>query len=105
MTLRQAVVEAWQALSPSDQQLLIAVVRGDAYDQITAAIPELRNKVAVSRAVSRCGRHFLQHVGRALGQEDLSLPPGRRPMDLLEPLFAVLLEAVPELASAIRGDT
>lgn len=103
LALRQAVVSAWEELPQTDQSLLLAVVRGDPYADILESLPHLKNKVAVSRAVSRCGRHFLAHVGTVMGQDNLTLPAGRRPMDLLEPLFAVLIEAVPALAAAVKG--
>lgn len=92
MGVREAVREAWEALDDPDRWLVIALARGDAYDDLIAAHPQLNNKVAVSRAVSRVGSHFLTRVIDAIGGE---ATPDATPRSLLEPIMAMLAELYP----------
>ena len=92
MGVREAVKDAWEALEDPDRWLVIALARGDAYDDLIAAHPQLNNKVAVSRAVSRVGTHFLTRVIDAIGGE---ATPDATPRTLLEPIMAMLAELYP----------
>ena len=92
LSVREAVKDAWEALEDLDRWLVIALARGDAYDELIAAHPTLNNKVAVSRAVSRVGSHFLARVIEAVGGE---AAPDATPRTLVEPIMAMLAELYP----------
>ena len=92
MGVREAVKTAWEDLEDGDRWLMIALARGDAYEDLIAAHPQLNNKVAVSRAVSRVGKHFLERVIAAVGGE---AAPDATPRTLLEPIMAMLAELYP----------
>ena len=92
MGIRQAVSDAWEALEAEDRSLVIALSRGASYEELTAADPRLGHKVAVSRAVSRVGRLFLQKVVDQMGGE---AAPNATPRSLMEPVIAVLAELYP----------
>lgn len=93
LALREAVRGAWQELAPEDQALLTALVRGDSYDELVARDGRFAHKVAVSRAVKRCGDLFLERI-----LEELGVEAGHRrspPLALVEAVMEVLEEALP----------
>jgi len=92
MGVREAVKGAWEVLDDSDKALVIALARGDSYEELIAGHPNLNNKVAVSRAVSRVGSLFLNQVISAVGGE---ASPDATPRTLLEPIMAMLAEIFP----------
>jgi len=93
MDIRAAVAQAWQELEPLDQHLVIALARGDAYEDLIARDPRLQHKVAVSRAVSRVGKLFMQRVVEHL---DLPASPDMTPRALMEPIIGVLIDLHPQ---------
>jgi hypothetical protein len=93
MDIRSAVAKAWESLEDLDQHLIIALARGDAYEDLIARDPRLKHKVAVSRAVSRVGSCFLQQVVEQMG---LAAAPNMTPRALMEPIIAVLHSLYPE---------
>ena len=102
--IRRAVVRAWHELEPSDQMLLAAIAQGESYDSLVARCPQFRHKVAVTRAVSRCGRHFMGRLAGEAGLDDGALPAGLRPQALLELILEVLAEVAPQqLAASVGG--
>ncbi len=101
LALRSAVAAAWAELDAADQALLAAIARGDDYDSLVAREPRFSGKVAVSRAVKRCGDLF---VARIL--DELGIPPGARrapPRSLVEAVMAVLEEVLPQGPLAAAG--
>lgn len=93
LALRGAVRRAWEELAPDDQALLTAVVRGQSYDELVARDGRFAHRVAVSRAVKRCGDHFVEVVLDELGVE-----AGHRrspPLALVEAVMEVLEAALP----------
>lgn len=96
LAVRGAVVAAWRALDADDRDLLVALARGDSYDTLVSAHPRFKHKVAVTRAVTRVGKLFVDRIVEDVTEE---LPGGRdlRPMDLLELVLEVLIEVLPEL--------
>jgi HAMP domain-containing protein len=94
MAVRAAVLSAWEALGDEDRALLAALARGDSYDALIARVPGLRDRSAVSRAVSRCGEGFVARVVQQLGDGDAS--PSTTPKELVERVVAVLFEILPD---------
>jgi hypothetical protein len=97
MTVRQAVVAAWSGLSADERELVGALARGESYDSLIARVPAFKNRVAVSRAVKRCGAHFVAQVLRSQGV-DPEQAASAAPKDLMEHIVAVLLPMLPELS-------
>jgi hypothetical protein len=93
MDLRAAVAAAWDGLETPDRTLIIALARGDSYEDLIASDARFTHKVAVSRAVSRVGKHFLQRVIEQIGGE---ATPSATPRTLMEPIIAVLIELHPD---------
>ncbi len=93
MDIRGAVSQAWDALDDLDHRLIIALARGDSYQDLIAADPRLSHKVAVSRAVNRVGQLFLQQVIDRIGGES---SPSATPRSLMEPIIAVLVDLYPD---------
>jgi len=96
VTIRRAVIEAWEELGDDERALVAALARGDSYDDLIARCPSLNNRVAVSRATKRVGQVFVARVVEAIGgTADASAPP----RELLEQVAGVLLPLLPELES------
>ena len=96
-------MQGWQALDANDQMLLAAIARGESSDALVERCPHFRHKVAVSRAVARCGKSFMAHIAGEAGLEDDSLPKGLRPQALIELVLEVLAEVVPEALATPDG--
>lgn len=94
LSVRDAVLRAWRELTDEERGLMTALARGDSYDEVMAREPRLRNRVAVTRAVERCNRTFLARLFEATGAQATG---GAAPKEILELLFEVLVEALPEL--------
>ena len=94
MAVRAAVMEAWSELTGDERALLAALARGDSYDTLIARVPGLRDRSAVSRAVSRCGKGFVARVVAQFGEGPAT--PGSTPKELVERVVAVLFELLPE---------
>ncbi len=69
MTVRQAVLGAWEALGEHERALVLALARGDSYDDLIAAVPAFRDRSAVSRAVRACGERFVGRIVEDLGED------------------------------------
>ncbi len=97
LTLRRAVLGAWQELSEPEQALVTALARGDSYDDLIARVPAFRDRSAVSRAVRACGERFVARIVRDLGED----PTGgaATPKQVLELVAAVVLPLVGQEAS------
>lgn len=97
MTLRRSVLSAWKDLSEGEQALVVALARGDSYDDLIAAVPTFRDRSAVSRAVRSCGERFVGRIVRDLGED----PTGgaATPKQVLELVAAVVLPLLAEEAS------
>ncbi len=97
MTLRRSVLSAWKTLSEGEQALVVALARGDSYDDLIAAVPTFRDRSAVSRAVRACGELFVGQIVRDLGED----PTGGEatPKQVLELVAAVVLPLLAEEAS------
>lgn len=97
LTLRRSVLSAWNELSEAEQALVIALARGDSYDDLIAAVPAFRDRSAVSRAVRSCGDQFVGRIVRDLGED----PTGgaATPKRVLELVAAVVLPLLAEEAS------
>jgi hypothetical protein len=93
MDIRGAVSAAWDDLEDLDRVLIIALARGDSYEDLICADPRLAHKVAVSRAVNRVGQHFLQRVIEQMGG---TASPSVTPRTLMEPIISVLIELYPK---------
>jgi hypothetical protein len=93
MDIRGAVSAAWDDLEGLDRVLIIALARGDSYEDLICADPRLAHKVAVSRAVNRVGQHFLQRVIEQMGG---TASPSVTPRTLMEPIISVLIELYPK---------
>jgi hypothetical protein len=102
--IRRAVLAAWTDLEEDDQLLLAAIARGEAYDSLVERCPRFRHKVAVTRAVTRCGKHFMARIAGEAGLEDDALPSGLRPKDLIELVLEVLVEVIPDAVDAPDGE-
>jgi hypothetical protein len=100
--VRRAVKAAWDELEPEDRDLMIALARGDSYDELCARQPRLKHRVAVTRAVTRCGQRFLAAVAGEAGV-DPEAGVGVMPKQFVEQVLEVLAELVPEVAAAHRG--
>jgi hypothetical protein len=92
MGLREAVASAWSELEDNDRGLIIGLAKGASYNELTAINPALKNKVAVSRAVSRVGQIFMDSVVAAVGSD---AAPNVTPRSLMEPIMAMLHELFP----------
>ncbi|MCB9778664.1 MAG: hypothetical protein H6742_08895 [Alphaproteobacteria bacterium] len=97
MAVRQAVLDAWNDLDADSQDLLVAVAHGTPYDELIAAHPRFRHKVAVTRAVKKIGQGFVDRVVGRVAGEDAGREAAGRPMDLIETVLEVLIELLPEL--------
>lgn len=102
--LRRAVQDAWDDLESADQQLLIAVARGEAYADLVRRHPRFKHKVAVTRAVTRCGEHFMARLSEEAGTSTTGVPKGVRPRDLIELVLSVLAEMDPNLMGPAGGE-
>lgn len=91
------MLEAWRELSPEDRDLLVSLARGDSYDELIARNPAFKHKVAVTRAVARVGKGFVERVVQAAAHESLAPQAEPRPKDLVELVLEVLLQVLPEL--------
>lgn len=88
LAVRQAVLAAWSDLDEDGRALLHALARGDSYDEVIAAHPRLRNRVAVSRAIARVTGGFVKRI-----QQDLGITEAAgRPREVAECIAAVLAE-------------
>lgn len=94
LTVREAVRRTWTELAARDRDLMIALARGDSYDELIARDPSFKHRPGVSAAVDRCNKVFLARLYEALGVEG---KPGVPPRELLELLVEVLAEMLPEL--------
>ena len=92
LAVRAAVAAAWSELADEDRSLLVAVARGESYDALVARDPRFKHKVAVTRAVKRCGTGFVAHVLADLGMEGAASAPPQR---LVEAIMGVLEEILP----------
>lgn len=92
LAVREAVAAAWAELADEDRSLLVAVAHGESYDALVARDPRFKHKVAVTRAVKRCGTGFVQRVLGDLGLEGASTAP---PQQLVEAIMGVLEEILP----------
>jgi hypothetical protein len=90
--LREAVLRAWSELEPADQSLLTALARGASYDELIASTPAFKHRVAVTRAVERCNRHFLERI---LGEGKSKA--AEAPQRLTEAILELLVELLPSL--------
>lgn len=97
LTLRRSVLSAWAELSDAEQALVIALARGDAYDDLIAAVPAFRDRSAVSRAVRSCGERFVGRIVRDLGEDPTR--GAATPKQVLELVAAVVLPMLAEEAS------
>ena len=96
LAVRSAVTAGWEALDPEDRELLIALARGDSYDELIARHERFKHRVAVTRAVKRITDRFVSRVVDAMGGNASPTTP----LNMLETILAVLAEVVPELESA-----
>jgi hypothetical protein len=101
--IRRAVLRAWEELEDDDRELLGAIARGEAYDSLVARCPRFKHKVAVTRAVTRCGKHFMARLAGEAGLEDSAMPKGMRPKDLIELVLEVLVEVKPNAVDSPAG--
>jgi hypothetical protein len=92
LAVREAVAGAWSELAEQDRSLLVAVARGESYDDLVARDPRFKHKVAVTRAVKRCGTGFVRRVLGDLGMEGAASAP---PQQLVEAIMGVLEEILP----------
>jgi hypothetical protein len=93
--IREAVVEAWNALGKDERELIAALANGEDYDSLIARVPRFRDRSSVSRAVKRCGGEFVKAIHKALGvpyQEAESTPK-----EVIERVTEVLLPLLPTL--------
>lgn len=103
--IRRAVLAAWNELATDDQEVLGAIARGESYDSLVARCPQFKHKVAVTRAVARCGKHFMARIAGEAGLDDPALPKGIRPKDLIELVLEVLVEVLPHAVDPTEGGT
>lgn len=101
--IRRAVLTAWQELEDDDRELLGAIARGEGYDSLVARCPRFKHKVAVTRAVTRCGKHFMARLAGEAGLDDAAMPKGMRPKDLIELVLEVLVEVIPDAVDGPKG--
>lgn len=99
LSVRRAVQAGWNELQDDDRALLLALARGDAYDDLIAAHPHFKHRVAVSRAVARVGKHFVAHVEAELGEE---AGKGPSPKLLIDLVLQVLGEVQPQVDREAR---
>jgi len=97
MAVRGAILRAWQGLSDLDHALVIGLARGDDADTILTANPQLKHRVAVSRAINRVGRCFVAEVVAELGGQP---SPSLTPRALMDRILAVLINLLPELEAS-----
>ena len=97
MAVRSAILRAWSGLDELDRALVIGLARGDSADRILASSPRLKHRVAVTRAITRVGRHFVAEVVTELGG---SPDPALTPRALMDRILAVLIGLIPELETA-----
>lgn len=100
MAVRAAVLRAWSGLERSERSLLLALARGTTYDALIAAHPEFQHRVALTRAVTRLGQHFVTEIEDAMGRKPSVSEP---PRALVERVMEVLLEVAPELEDTQDG--
>lgn len=93
LAVREAVREVWLALGEEDRALLAAIAAGDSYDEIIAVDARFRNRIAVTRAVERLNRGFLEALSRAFGSPAIPLSPPKETLDLI-------LDVLSELSAA-----
>jgi len=94
VAVRGAIQRGWANLDDLDRQLVVSLARGDSADEILARDPRLRHRVAVSRAISRVGTHFVAAVIEEVGGE---AEPSGTPRAMMEHVIRVLLEILPDL--------
>lgn len=88
MTIRASVLAAWEELDDADRVLLRAISTGASYDELIEQDERFRHKVAVTRAIKRCGSGFVQRVLQDLGlSDDVASAP---PRSLVEAVLEVL---------------
>ena len=97
MTVRQAVLGAWEPLEAHQKELVIALARGDSYDDLIARVDAFRDRSAVSRAVRACGEHFVGRIVADLGEDPTR--GAATPKQVLELVAAVVLPMLTEEAS------
>ncbi|MBT3220230.1 MAG: hypothetical protein HN348_14165 [Proteobacteria bacterium] len=101
MAVRNAVSAAWAELEDRDRELLSGLARGMSYDELIERFDWFKHRVAVTRAVTRCSRLFLDRVVAEIG-DDESI--SERPKVLLERILEVLVEIVPDLSKERSDD-
>ncbi len=99
LAVRRAVQAGWNELDDADRLLLLALARGDSYDDLIAAHPAFKHRVAVSRAVSRVGKRFVSHIERETG---MTVGKGPSPKLLVDLILQVLGEIQPQLDEEAR---
>lgn len=95
IVVRNAVMAGWDALEAEDRELLVALARGDSYDELIARHERFKHRVAVTRAVKKITDGFVSRLVDALGG---NASPDT-PLNMLETILGVLAEVVPELES------
>jgi len=101
MTIRTSVLAAWEALSDADQTLLLAIAGGLPHHEPSERDERSPHKVAVTRAVKRCGAALVQRVLTDLGlSADVASAP---PRTLIEAVLEVLDEVLPRSESIALG--
>ena len=98
IAVRQAVIQAWEALDGEARALLGFLAEGLQYDEIVHRDPRFRHKVAVNRAVARCMQGFVAAVCSAMGTDS---PAADVPARVAEAVIEVLIECVPELRTRV----
>lgn len=101
LAVRDAIAEVWGALDDDDRALLLAIARGDSYDELIASVPRFKHRVAITRAVERVNRLFLTRLAAAFGDEALSTSPPKETLDLILDVLAEL--GTPGLRPPVGG--
>lgn len=91
LAVRAAIAEVWSELSPEERDLLRAIARGDSYDELIAANPRFKHRVAVTRAVERVNRAFVSRLAAAFGLEASPTSPPKETLDLILDILSELI--------------
>lgn len=100
LSLRKIVLSSWNGLEPEDQELIQALARGASYDELIKEFPRFKYKVAITRAVEKCNKQFLEPIAAHFGEGTPNLPPEL----LMERILEVLIQFSEDF-SGLRGET
>lgn len=92
--IRDAIGRAWAELSDDERALLLLVVRGASFHEVTARQPRFKDPATLTNTIRRCNDTLLRYVMDSDGAGARSTLP---PRAMLDRIFDVIASSLPVL--------